>query len=88
MAFPISTLMKQEKNTVISGSEDHFPRELLTKKELSDLLRCSTRQIERLQVARRIPFIKMSGRMIRYRRSSALNALVRLETVEVSRPFR
>ena len=56
------------------------PGDLLTKQELATELRCSLRQIERLQLARRIPFLKISGRMIRYRRSAVLIALTRLET--------
>ena len=59
------------------------PSEVLTKQELATLLRCSLRQIERLQNAHRIPYMKISGRMIRYRRSAVLNALVRLETQAV-----
>ena len=53
---------------------------LLTKEELAVELRCSERQIERLQLARKIPFVKLSGRMIRYRRESVLRALVKMET--------
>ena len=53
---------------------------LLTKEELAGVLRCSERQIERLQLARKIPFVKLSGRMIRYRRESVLRALVKMET--------
>jgi excisionase family DNA binding protein len=53
---------------------------LLTKKELAGFLKCSERQIERLQLARKIPFVKLSGRMIRYRRDSVLRALVKMET--------
>jgi excisionase family DNA binding protein len=53
---------------------------LLTKEELAGVLKCSERQIERLQLARKIPFVKFSGRMIRYRRDSVLRALVKMET--------
>ncbi len=53
---------------------------LLTKKELALELRCSERQIERLQLARKISFVKLSGRMIRYRRDSVFRALVKMET--------
>ena len=52
---------------------------LLTKKELADVLRCSERQIERLQLARKIPFILLSKKMIRYRRDSVLRALLKME---------
>ncbi len=57
---------------------------LLTKEELAAELRCSPRQIERLQQARKIPFVKISGRMIRYRRETVLNALARIETEAVN----
>ena len=53
---------------------------LLTKKELAGVLRCSERQIERLQLARKIPYILLSKKMIRYRRDSVLRALVKMET--------
>ncbi len=56
---------------------------LLTKEELAAELRCSPRQIERLQLARRIPFVKLSGRMVRYRRDAVLNALAKMETEAV-----
>lgn len=53
---------------------------LLTKKELAVELRCSERQIERLQLARKLPYLKFGGKMIRYRRESVLRALVKMET--------
>jgi excisionase family DNA binding protein len=53
---------------------------LLTKGELAAELRCSVRQIERLQHARKIPFLKISGRMIRYRRDAVFAALAKIET--------
>lgn len=56
---------------------------LLTKKELAGFLKCSERQIERLQLARKIPFVRLAGRMIRYRRESVLRALVKMETEAV-----
>jgi excisionase family DNA binding protein len=68
---------KQNLATPVSASE---AAGLLTKEELAGVLKCSERQIERLQVARKIPFVKLSGRMIRYRRESVLRALVKMET--------
>jgi hypothetical protein len=53
--------------------------DIITKAELAAELRCSMRQIERLQKARRIPSLKLSGRMIRYNRRSVMIALSRFE---------
>ena len=56
---------------------------LLTKKELAVELRCSERQIERLQLARKLPYVKFGEKMIRYRRESVFRALVKMETEAV-----
>ena len=68
---------KHDLTTPVSAGE---AAGLLTKEELAGVLKCSERQIERLQLARKIPFVKFSGRMIRYRRDSVFRALVKMET--------
>ena len=73
LALPVTGLPKESRALV----------GLLTKEELAAELRCSPRQIERLQLARRIPFVKLSGRMVRYRRDAVLNALAKMETEAV-----
>lgn len=56
---------------------------LLTKQQIAAELQCSTRHIERLQRARRIPVVRLSARCVRYRRESVLAALARLEVEAV-----
>jgi hypothetical protein len=53
---------------------------LLTKKELALELRCSERTLERLTLARKLPYLKFGAKMIRYRRDSVFRALVKMET--------
>jgi len=77
--------MNATKTTTPPDTEEARPTVgLLTKDELAAELRCSPRQIERLQQARKIPFVKISGRMIRYRRETVLNALAKIETEAVN----
>ncbi len=55
---------------------------LLTKKELAAVIQCSERHIERLQHNRKIPFVKISGKLIRYSRASVMRAIAEMETKE------
>lgn len=75
----MSEILKSPSPVVVSALSD-----LLTKAQLANELKCSPRQIERLQRCRRIPVVKVTNRMVRYSRTRVLAALLKVEVEAVA----
>jgi hypothetical protein len=68
-----------ETNTSELASPNVTKPALLTKAQLAQELQCSPRYIERLQLARKIPVVRLSPRCVRYSRDRVMSALARCE---------
>ncbi len=56
-----------------------LPARLITKRELSEYLGGSTKQVDKLMRQRQIPFTKLGHRTLRFDREKVIRALGRLE---------
>jgi hypothetical protein len=72
------------QNNHEASSNAHSP-ELLTRKELAKRLSLSPRSIDNLQRAKKISYIRLSPRCIRFHLPTVMNALGRFEVKEACR---
>ena len=67
-------MLKKPNGEVQDFGESHGPIELLTTREVAELLKVSLSSVRRLQQGRRLPFIKVGG-SVRFARSDILEYL-------------
>jgi excisionase family DNA binding protein len=83
MTYDHEDEVRETSKSFAAGSNAHSGRHFLSKQELALVYRVSTRTVDNWMVQKKIPFIRLSARLIRFNLERVKAALARYEIKEV-----